>query len=100
MINKYLKNIKILGITIIFITMFVYSVKSISYIYNWSANLEEKQIEYSLLTEKKQQMDDEIEILKVKVYGLRDESINLEILEIQAKYILNLYKKSELIIYD
>jgi hypothetical protein len=98
--NNIKANIKKALLFVGFIMIFIYSINSFIYIVKWFRLKSDKEIEYAILQDKKEEMDKEIALLKIKVMGLREKTLNKETLEIQAKSILNMYKKDEVILYD
>jgi cell division protein FtsB len=85
-------------ILVFFITMFVYAVKSTVYIWNFMSKESVLAEDYKILSNQLVEMNKEINNLEVKVNGLREDSVNQDVLELQAKKMLNMAKKGEIII--
>ena len=85
---------------IIFCTMCVYSVNSINYIVKWFGIYNDVQNEYIRLINQQKEIRKNIDILEIKIKGLQPETINLDLLENQAKNILQLRRSNERVILE
>ena len=85
-------------ILVFFITMFVYAVKNTAYIWDFMSKESVLAEQYKILSNQLLEMNKEINILEVKVNGLREDTVNQDLLELQAKKMLNMAKKGEVII--
>lgn len=86
--------LSVLKITV-FVVLVIYSMVSIKYIFNWFNNYNNLQVNLQNLKQQQQDLQNNIQKLTIKVNGLKEESINLDILETQAKTILQLKHKQE-----
>ena len=78
--------------------MFVYAVKNTAYIWDFMSKESVLAEQYKILSNQLLEMNKEINILEVKVNGLREDTVNQDLLELQAKKMLNMAKKGEVII--
>jgi sensor histidine kinase YesM len=92
--------LKTIFYVLIFCIFFVYSVKSISYLSSYSKQINDLLLTYSKINEQKINMEKEMLALKIKINGLKENSINYDILQTQIKINLNYSKKQEIIILE
>lgn len=90
---------KIFYITII-ILMSIYSYKSIFYFNTYMQNNKRLHKEHDQLSNQKEKMTTEMQTLKVKIRGLKEDTLDKDILRSQAKLILNYIDQNELVIFD
>ncbi|MDR2008385.1 MAG: hypothetical protein LBQ34_05380 [Alphaproteobacteria bacterium] len=94
----YAKKYKKILFVVMFIALFVYSLNSTFVIYNWLQKSTDTTEEYEILKLQNAKILEEISDLKFKTAGLKEETLNLDLLETQAKSALNFARAKEVII--
>ncbi|MDR0484371.1 MAG: hypothetical protein LBH40_03765 [Alphaproteobacteria bacterium] len=94
----YAKKYKRILFMFILLALFVYSINSVFVIYNWLQKSTDTNEEYEILKQQNTKILEEIELLKFKTAGLKEETLNKDILETQAKSALNVARAKEIII--
>lgn len=87
-------------LTVLFITLSIYSFNSLKYIVGWYLSSSTLGEEINVLEAQEKDVDKQIKVYSKKVYGLREETLDKEVLETQAKSILNMINEDEIIIVD
>lgn len=96
----YARKYKKVLFVVMFISLFVYSINSIFVIYDWLQQSNDTTAEYEILKQQNDQILEEIKLLKFKTEGLKEETLNKDLLETQAKSILDVAKTREIIIIN
>lgn len=96
----YAKRYKKILFLLMFISLFVYSINSVFVIYDWLERSNDTNTEYEILQQQNDKILEEIKLLKFKTEGLKEETLNKDLLEDQAKSILDVARTKEIIIIN
>ncbi|MCL2567276.1 MAG: hypothetical protein FWE18_04190 [Alphaproteobacteria bacterium] len=94
----YVRKYKRLLLAAMFIALFIYSINATFVIYNWLQKSNDTLAEYEILKQQNAKIVEEISLLKFKTSGLKEETLNTDLLETQAKAALNFARAKEIII--
>jgi hypothetical protein len=85
---------------IITLMLSIYAYNSLLYFNTYFEINKRSKKEYDNLLFQREKMNKEMQVLRIKIAGLKEESLDKEILKSQAKLILNYIDQEELVIFD
>ncbi len=94
----YTRRYKKVLFIVMLISLFIYSINSIFVIYDWLEKSNDTNVEFEILQQQNNKILEEIEILKFKTGGLKEDSLNKDLLETQVKSVIDVAKTKETII--